>query len=45
VYNSDGVELGRTKAMVQGEAGDAQFVDFIFDKRTNIDRDHKVIME
>jgi hypothetical protein len=45
VYNSDGVELGRTKAFVKGEAGEAQFVDFIFDKRTNIDRDNKVVME
>jgi hypothetical protein len=45
VFNSDGLELGRTKTLVKGEAGEAQFVDFIFDKRTNIDRDNKVIME
>jgi hypothetical protein len=45
VLDSDGVELGRTKTLVKGEAGEAQFVDFIFDKRTNIDRDNKVIME
>ncbi len=45
VYDSDGVELGRAKTLVKGIEGEAQFVDFIFDKRTNIDRDNKVVME
>ncbi len=45
VYNSDGLELGRSKTLVKGNAGDAIFVDFLFDTRTNIDRDNKVIME
>jgi hypothetical protein len=45
VYNSQGQEIGRCKALVSGDAGEAKFVDFIFDKRTNIDRDNKIIME
>lgn len=45
VLDNEGLELGRTKALVKGEAGDAKFVDFVFDTRTNIDRDNKIVME
>jgi hypothetical protein len=45
VMDAEGLELGRTKVLVKGEAGDAKFVDFVFDTRTNIDRDNKIIME
>jgi hypothetical protein len=45
VLDADGLELGRTKILVKGEAGDAKFVDFVFDTRTNIDRDNKIVME
>ncbi|HLO43098.1 MAG TPA: hypothetical protein VK175_02120 [Leadbetterella sp.] len=45
VLDADGLELGRTKVLVKGEAGDAKFVDFVFDTRTNIDRDNKIVME
>jgi hypothetical protein len=31
--------------LVTGEAGEAKYVDFIFDKRTNIDRDYKIVLE
>lgn len=45
VLDADGLELGRTKVLIKGEAGDAKFVDFVFDTRTNIDRDNKIVME
>jgi hypothetical protein len=45
VLDSEGLELGRTKALVKGEVGDAKFVDFVFDSRTNIDRDNKIVLE
>lgn len=45
VMDAEGLELGRTKVLVKGEPGDAKFVDFVFDTRTNIDRDNKIIME
>jgi hypothetical protein len=45
VLDAEGLELGRTKVLVKGEPGDAKFVDFVFDTRTNIDRDNKIVME
>ena len=45
VMDAEGLELGRTKVLVKGEPGDAKFVDFVFDTRTNIDRDNKIVME
>jgi CRISPR/Cas system-associated protein Cas5 (RAMP superfamily) len=45
IYNNEGIEIGRTKVLVKGEAGDAKIVDFVFDKRTNIDRDNKIVLE
>lgn len=45
VYNNQNEEIGRTKSMISGDAGDAKYFDFIFDKRTNIDRDFKIVME
>lgn len=45
VSNSQGLEVGRCKTLVNAEAGDAKYIDFIFDKRTNIDRDFKIVME
>ncbi|MCP9767519.1 hypothetical protein EGI22_06320 [Lacihabitans sp. LS3-19] len=45
VYDNEGLEIGRSKTLVKGEAGDAKYFDFLFDGRTNIDRDHKIVME
>ena len=45
VYNNQNEEIGRTKSLITGDAGDAKYFDFIFDKRTNIDRDFKIVME
>jgi hypothetical protein len=43
VMNEDGQEYGRSNQMVVGKKGDAKYIDFIFDKRTNIDGKGKLI--
>lgn len=45
VFNNQNEEIGRTKTLITGDAGEAKYFDFIFDKRTNIDRDFKIVME
>lgn len=45
VYDAEGHEAGRASAEVEGKAGDAKYVDFEFDKRTNIDSDYKIVIE
>lgn len=45
VANSQGLEIGRAKTLVTADAGDAKYIDFVFDKRTNIDRDNKITMQ
>lgn len=45
VVNSQGLEVGRSKVLVKAEAGDAKIIDFVFDKRTNIDRDNVISMD
>ena len=45
VQDSQGLEIGRSKVLVAAEAGDAKFIDFVFDKRTDIDRDNKITMQ
>jgi hypothetical protein len=42
VLDKEGVELGRTKAKVEYESGDADYVEFIFDDRTYIDVKSKI---
>lgn len=37
VFSPQGKEYGRTRAQVKGKKGDAFYVDFVFDSRTNID--------
>jgi hypothetical protein len=37
IFSPQGKEYGRTKAQVKGKKGDAVYVDFTFDSRTNID--------
>jgi hypothetical protein len=44
VFDSKGLEMGRCIAPVKMSAGEARFVDFVFDKRTNIDHDSRVLL-
>lgn len=45
VYDNQGLEMGRSSVKVDAQSGDAGFYDFHFDKRTNIDRDGKIVLE
>ncbi|WP_217607121.1 hypothetical protein [Chitinophaga sp. GbtcB8] len=45
VFNQDGQEYGRVRQAVKGEIGEAKYIDFVFDKRTNIDGKGKVTFE
>ena len=39
-----GLEFGRASITITSAAGEAGYHDFIFDKRTNIDRDDKIVI-
>src|SRR6478752_6251285 len=43
-YNK-GQEMGRVKISVEGKKDEAQYLEFHFDKRTNIDSDSKITLE
>ena len=43
--DSDGLEFGRTSIDIVADSGSARFVDFEFDRRTNIDRNDQVRLE
>ena len=45
VIDKNGLEFGRATQQITGAAGDAKFVEFIFDPRTNIDKGYQVILE
>jgi len=45
VFDRKGLEMGRVRQKVTGAKGDAKFVEFHFDKRTNIDVDSKITIE
>lgn len=45
VFTASGQEFGRTSLQVKGQKGEARYVDFVFDKRTNIDPRSKVSIE
>lgn len=45
VYDNQGLEMGRSSIKVEVQDGDAGFYDFHFDKRTNIDRDGRIVLE
>lgn len=45
VIDKNGLEFGRATQQITGAAGDAKFVEFIFDPRTNIDKGDQVILE
>lgn len=44
-YDNQGLEMGRSTIKVDAQDGDAGFYDFHFDKRTNIDRDGRIVLE
>ena len=44
-YDQNGAEMGRVKVPVKAGADEAKYVDFIFDPRTNIDNDSKVVIQ
>ena len=45
VFDKNGLEIGRAKLSVKGQAGDAGYYDFVFDKRTYIESRSKIIFE
>ena len=45
VFDEQGLEYGRTSQPISAKAGEAKYVDFIFDKRTNIDGKGKISFE
>jgi hypothetical protein len=45
VYNAKGLEMGRCKTYVEGNKDDAKYIQFTFDKLTNIDADSKIVVE
>ncbi len=45
IIDSKGLEYGRIKQGVKAKAGEAKFVDFIFDKHTDIESKSKFIIE
>jgi len=45
VFDEQGLEYGRTNQLISAKAGEAKYVDFIFDKRTNIDGKGKISFE
>ena len=44
-YDPNDLEMGRTETKVEANSGDATYFEFRFNKRTNIDRDSKIIMK
>ena len=45
VFNEAGLEYGRVTQIVKGQKDEAKYIDFVFDKRTNIDGKGKVTFE
>jgi hypothetical protein len=45
VFDDAGLEMGRTNAVINGKKEDAKFVEFHFDKHTNIDSKNKLTVE
>jgi hypothetical protein len=44
-FDSKGLEMGRVKVEVAGKKDDARFVEFTFDKHTDIEANSRVTME
>lgn len=45
VYDENALEMGRTKVHVTGKADETQFVEFHFDRHTNIDSKNILLVE
>ncbi len=45
VISEEGQEYGRVSQAVKGQAGEAKYIDLVFDKRTNIDGKGKLLFE
>lgn len=45
VYDASDKEYGRATATVSGQKNEAKYVDFIFDRRTNIESKGKIVFE
>jgi hypothetical protein len=45
VFDEQGQEYGRLTENIAGNKGEANFFDFIFDKRTDIEMRSKIVME
>ena len=45
VVDENGLETGRSTIQVEGIKNDAQYIEFLFDKRTNIDSKNLVTIE
>lgn len=45
VYDPKGLEYGRATTEVSAKKGDARYVDFIFDKRTDIESKSRFVIE
>lgn len=45
VFDENSREYGRAKLNVSAEKGEAKYFDFVFDKRTHIERKGKIIFE
>ena len=45
VFDTDHKEYGRTSITISAKAGEAKFVDFVFDQRTDIESRSKIVFE
>lgn len=44
-FDKKGLEIGRSKVLVKGKAGDATYYDFKFDRRTYVEVKSKLVIE
>ncbi|WP_298423625.1 hypothetical protein [uncultured Kordia sp.] len=45
VFDNNDLEMGRTQEIITAKKGEADFYEFKFNKKTNIDSDSKIFME
>jgi hypothetical protein len=45
VFDDQNQEFGRSRMVIVGKKGDASYIEFHFDKRTNIDSKNKIVVE
>jgi len=44
-YHKSGLEIGRAKATIQGQKGDARYFDFVFNEQTDISFRNTITIE